>query len=269
MAVALIIGSPSALQVVVGVLGACTVSWASYRLRFLTAGGAGVQWFIGVIVFGCGGWPVTVPILAFFVVASALSKFADARRHPVQFNGKGSTRDALQVLANGGIAAGLILLGLVVHDQRVYLAYVGALAAASSDTIATEIGTLYGKRPRLITTGQIVESGTSGAVTLPGLLGGLGGAGLLVISALPWLGGAVKTSPVVPIFAGFCGGLVDSVLGCSLQARFVCHVCGKGTESPIHCNAPTRHVRGLRSLTNDAVNIVCTAVGAASCVLLS
>lgn len=264
-----IFGSPSAVQIVLGILGATAIAVLSRRLRFLTVGGAFVQWGMGVAVFGFGGWAAACPIIMFFAAASVISKFADPRRRTATLEGKGSTRDAEQVLANGGIAAGLVLLGLVVHDARIYQAYVGALAAAGADTIATEIGTVYGRTPRLITSGRVVAGGTSGAVTLAGMLGAFGGSGLVALSAVFWLGGGVVASLGAPILAGVCGSLIDSILGSSVQARFLCRVCGKSTEDAFHCDEPSIHVKGLRLLTNDAVNIICTATGAMFCVLLS
>ncbi len=263
------IGLPSVLQISVGVLGATAIAVFSERMKFLTVGGAIVQWLIGIAVFGIGGWPTSIPILAFFLGASLLSKFADARRLPAAMEGKGSRRDGIQVLANGGIAAGLVLLGLVVRDPKVYLAYVGALAAASADTFATEIGTVYGSAPRLITTGKPVTSGTSGAVTMVGLLGGVAGAGVVVAASVAWLGDPWPSRAAAPILGGIAGSIVDSVMGASVQARFLCTVCGKTTENAVHCNEPCVHVSGVRAMTNDAVNIVCTAAGAIVCVLLS
>ena len=256
-----IIGSPSLLQIVAGILGAFVLAVVSHRLRLLTAGGAFVQWCMGVVIFGIGGWAAALPIVAFFTAASVISKLADPMRRATM-EGKGSTRDAVQVLANGGIAAGLVLLGMFVHDSRVYHAYIGAIAAASADTIATEIGTVFGTRPRLITSGREVQSGTSGAVTFAGMLGAIGGSGLVVLAAIFWLGGLGFSVLIGLVIAGFGGSLVDSVLGALVQARFLCRVCGKSTENAYHCDEPSIHVAGIRPMTNDAVNIICTAAGA-------
>ncbi len=258
-------GSPPAIgQLVIGASGAIVIALVSWRLRLLTTGGALLQFLMGIVLFGIGGWPAALPIIAFFAVASAATKFADPRRKVLTMEGRTSARDAVQVLANGGIASCLVLLSLVDHDPHVYFAYVGAVAAAAADTLATEVGTVYGHNPRSITTFRQVIGGSSGAVTLAGFAGAFGGAVIVSLASIPW---AMKAAPT--IVAGVGGCVFDSILGASVQARFDCRVCGKETESVVHCEEPTVHRSGVRVLTNDGVNLVCTAVGAACAALLA
>jgi len=56
---------------------------------------------------------------------------------------------------------------------------------------------------------------------------------------------------------------VDSLLGATLQAVYACPVCGVETEQhPQHvCGGPTRLVRGLRWVSNDAVNALAGLLG--------
>jgi uncharacterized membrane protein len=62
---------------------------------------------------------------------------------------------------------------------------------------------------------------------------------------------------------GIAGALADSVLGGTLQARRWCDVCAKSTERVVHdCGTTTRPAAGLAGFDNDAVNAVCSAVGA-------
>ena len=57
--------------------------------------------------------------------------------------------------------------------------------------------------------------------------------------------------------------LADSLLGATRQASYFCPQCNKPTESRIHrCGTPTTHVRGVRWITNDVVNLAGTLVGA-------
>jgi uncharacterized membrane protein len=105
-----------------------------------------------------------------------------------------------------------------------------------------------------------VAVGTSGGVTLLGTLGG--GAGAVIIAMLTRA--AHAPAPVTWITtAGVAGMLVDSALGASVQARFACAVCGQTVETRRHCASPAVHVRGLRWMTNDTVNVLGTGAGAA------
>ncbi|MGA9119526.1 MAG: DUF92 domain-containing protein [Bacteroidota bacterium] len=259
----------SLLQLLAGTAGALGIATVSYRLKFLGKGGATAQGILGTILLGVGGWQWTVPMLVFFLTASSLSKFADRNRKDIVLEGRGSTRDAIQVFSNGGIAGGLVLLGVCLHDARMYLPFLGAVAAAAADTIATEIGTVYGSRPRLITSLKPAPSGTSGAVTGMGLLGAFGGAAMVSVAGLPWVPGKEFVAVLPSVAGGMAGSLVDSILGASAQGRFQCNGCGKLTEQVTHCGQPARLVAGSRFLTNDVVNILCTAVGAICAALLS
>ena len=64
--------------------------------------------------------------------------------------------------------------------------------------------------------------------------------------------------------AGLLGGLGDSALGATVQAIYTCPACQKETERhPFHtCGAATQRVRGISWLNNDGVNLACTLVGA-------
>src|SRR5579862_756340 len=79
--------------------------------RLLSFSGAVAAFAIGFVVFGFGGLPFAVPLLVFFFSSSLLSHLGKKRKAAarVRFS-KGSTRDAAQALANGGIPAMLALV---------------------------------------------------------------------------------------------------------------------------------------------------------------
>jgi uncharacterized protein (TIGR00297 family) len=156
---------------------------------------------------------------------------------------------------------------LVWHSPACYAVGIGALAASAADTWATEIGTLAGSDPVLITSGRTVRPGTSGGVTLAGMVASVGGA--LFVAA----GAALARWPVpftAIVLGGLAGAVADSLLGATLQTRRWCDVCAKPTERSVHdCGNPTRRAGGLRGLDNDAVNAICSGVGALVTLLLS
>jgi uncharacterized membrane protein len=55
---------------------------------------------------------------------------------------------------------------------------------------------------------------------------------------------------------------LDSLLGATLQARYRCALCGATGEHPVCCGAPARRVRGIRTVDNNAVNAISTALAA-------
>jgi len=256
------------LPFVIGTALAGGIAFLSRRARFLSASGAVATFILGTVIFGFGGWAWSVPILTFFILSSLLSRVGKAAklRYDLIFE-KGSERDYAQVLTNGGIAGLLMILYLFYPAPEFYLCYLGALAAATADTWGTEIGVLWGRNPRLITTFRPVPPGTSGGVTAYGSLGAFLGAFLLSLSGNPFLLGEfthrLAAVLFVAAFSGFLGSLVDSYLGATVQVQYQCPVCHKITERTVHCQgAPTTAVRGVQWMNNDWVNFLATISGA-------
>lgn len=240
------------------------IAGAALALGSLTPGGAVAASLVGALTFGLGGLGPGVLLILFFVSSSALSHVGGARKRAVHAAfAKGSRRDQGQVLANGGLAAALAALyGLT--GQAAWLAgLAGALAAVNADTWATELGVLARRRPRLITSGAIVEPGTSGGVTPEGTLAAAAGAGLIAATGA-WLGGGWVLF-VAAALGGVAGALADSLLGATVQSMYHCPRCGRQTERHPHhsCGAETVPVRGWRWLRNDGVNFAASAAGAA------
>lgn len=239
--------------------------------KWLTASGAVAGGVLATSIIALGGWAWALPGLSFFVLSSLLSRVDGHRvRRLEAVSEKGSRRDAAQVVANGGVAW-VCLLGHALAPHPLWLwGYVGAFCAAAADTWATEVGTLLGGTPRLITTGKHVSTGTSGAVSMAGLLAAIAGAlsvwgaGALVFESLSSIAAAVICTG-----AGFLGALVDTLLGATLQARYRDAHTGVTTERAHGESRPHSHVGGLRGFNNDRVNLVCTVAGAGVAVALA
>lgn len=249
--------------VAIGLLASVAIALAGYRARVLTLDGAIAAVVVGTAVFGLGGLRWAAVMVGFFVFSSALSRLGRRRkREAEQFIEKGSRRDAVQVLANGGVAAVLAFLHQVGGFGNLFPAFLGAMAAATADTWSTEIGSLSVKPPRSILTGKVVEPGSSGGVTILGLLASI--AGGLVIGLIGGIAGANALQLVlVGIVAGFAGSVVDSLLGATVQRTYRCPECGVLTERRVHgCGTETVPVRGWTLIDNDSVNALTTLFGA-------
>jgi uncharacterized protein (TIGR00297 family) len=252
------------LDVLIGAVFAAAVALVAFRARALTRSGAIAAFIVGTLTYGAGTVGFTIVLLAFFVSSVALSRFGRARKRALTDVGKAGARDAMQVIANGGVATVCAVGFGLTHDARWAIAFAGAYAAATADTWATELGTLYGRSPRSIVSFKPIATGMSGGVTLIGT--GAEIAGALWIGVFAPLGVAVVAPlaiAVVPL-AGIAGATADSLLGATLQELRRCDACGRTCETDPHaCGNPTRLVRGLRGVSNDVVNLAATAVGAA------
>src|SRR2546422_10571462 len=184
-------------------------------VKWLTRGGAAGALAVGAAVTAGLGWRGLILLLAFFVSGSVLTQVA---------GGEGGQRNLRQVVANGGVAAAAALWG------RWSIA-AAALAAATADTWATEIGAFSPTLPRLLTTGRQAPKGTSGAMSVLGAGGGVVGA--WAIALLAWVleprgplaavgAGSALGSAVAIAGAGAAGMVVDSLLGATLQGVYEC-----------------------------------------------
>lgn len=186
-------------------------------MKWLTPAGAVAALAVGAATVWGTGWRGLLLLLAFFISGSLLTR-------------GGGRRNARQVIANGGAAALAALLGS-------WPGLAGAVAAATADTWATEIGARSPTPPRLITTGTPVPPGANGGITLLGTAGAFLGAAF--IGGLTWvLGPRDLRLAAVVVVAGVLGMLIDSLLGATLQ----------GPDG--------------RWLDNNAVNLAMTIAGA-------
>lgn len=248
---------------------AVVVAGAGWWAGALTASGAAAAAGMGTLAVAAG-WRWGLLLIVFFVTTSALSR-AGAARKAARVRGivdKGGTRDATQVLANGGAFAGACAGTLLWPHPAWSVAAAGALAAAAADTWGTEIGTLARGAPRLVTTLRRVPAGTSGAVSLAGLLATVAGA-MVMAGAAVSLGWSAAHGVAVFVGGG-TGAMIDSLLGATVQSRRSCPSCGTATEQHTHaCGTPTVRNGGLAWLDNDAVNLCCTITGALAAVALT
>jgi uncharacterized protein (TIGR00297 family) len=249
-------------QIVLGLLLGGGISSLAYRVGHLTAKGALMATLVGGLTFGFGGLIPAIFLILFFISSSALSRVgAERKRSLVMTFAKGGRRDVGQVLANGAVPVILAMIYGLTHERVWLVGVVGALAASTADTWATEIGVLARHRPWMITTGRRVEPGTSGAVTPEGTLAALLGAG--VIGSAAWLLRGVGTLFALALVGGVIGSLFDSLLGATVQAMYHCPTCDKETERHPHhiCGSETHLRRGWRWLNNDGVNLASSVVG--------
>ncbi len=247
----------------------------AYRRRSLSRSGILGAVLTGTATFGLGGVAWGLSLIYFFVSSSLLSHFRarDKAHTAADKFSKGSQRDLAQVAANGGVAALLAAGSALTSSPAGYTSlqagYVGALATATADTWATELGVLSPVAPRLLTSGKQTAPGTSGAITPLGTAAAASGAlslGLVYRLLQPR---SSSLLPLIALVSGLAGSLFDSLLGATLQAIYYCPTCHKETERRIHnCDTRTIPLRGLPWMNNDVVNFMATLSGGIVALLL-
>jgi uncharacterized protein (TIGR00297 family) len=188
----------------IGLLVNAAAGLAAWRLGAVAASGAAAGILAGWLIVVFGGWAAYAVLWAFFLLGTIATKWG--YRHKA---GQGMAqadrgrRGARHVIANVGVPTALLLLGVRP------IAFAAALAAALADTLGTEIGGLYGRRPVSLLGLRPVPPGTPGAVSAAGLAAGLAGAaavgGVAVISRL-----LPARSIWIVAISGLIGSLAES-----------------------------------------------------------
>jgi uncharacterized protein (TIGR00297 family) len=265
----LFIPQMDSLQLLAGFALSLVIALISYRFKAVSRSGAWGTMTVGTIIFGLGGMIFAIPLLFFFISSSVLSAIkTKGKVKALNAVNKSGPRDIWQVFANGGIATIAVIIYFLTGSIIWFFAFLASLCEATSDTWATEIGTLYGCPPISIITFQRVDPGQSGGITLLGMMGAIGGS--LVTMLVAW-----RTSSLahglsllnaniwfMAANTGLVGSLLDSVLGGSIQAQYRCPNCNRLVERKTHCGGPTSHIRGWKFMGNDLVNFACASFAA-------
>ena len=201
--------------------------------KVLDKGGSVFAFLICFIsgVFGHWSWLL---ILLLFVGSSFLAtRFAIVYKKAlgVEESDEG-TRGGSNVISNG-ILPPLIALAYsfgLLSPQQALVAFTTSMAAASADTMASEIGVLS-PSPVLITNpGKVVEPGVDGGISFEGLTASflssvsismLAYAGFLVlIEENHAFSASIELNYLfISVFFGFLGSVIDSFLGATLQNK--------------------------------------------------
>jgi uncharacterized protein (TIGR00297 family) len=177
-----------------------------------------------IIIFAAGvNWLLL--IFLFLILGVAFTRYKhDYKKEIGIYEG---TRTIKNVVSNGIVAFVMAAFGN-------YAGFIGSIATATADTMASEIG--VATTPRLITNLKKVPPGTDGGISILGTFAGIMGAGLIGLAAyiLGVYPDLVKTMEIA-IIAGTVGCFVDSILGAVLESKY---------------------------LTNEHVNLLATMAGA-------
>ncbi len=121
------------------------------------------------------------------------------------------TRTLKNVVSNGIVAFVMAAFGN-------YAGFIGTIATATADTMASEVGVVT--TPRLITNFKRVPPGTDGGISVVGTIAGILGAGLIGLAAymLGVYPDLAKTLTIA-LVAGSVGCFVDSILGAMLEIK--------------------------------------------------
>lgn len=199
------------------------LGYLAYRARIadISAMLSAILLGVVIIISSDKGWVLFSILLAFFFMGSLFTRYKYDYKlaHGIAEEKKG-VRGYKNVFSNSLTALSLaVAYGIFPsHEQVLLSAYLGSVATACGDTLASEIGGTCKGEPRMITTFKKVRAGTDGAVSHLGE--GAAFFGAATIALLAYLLIKNDFGLVIAVIAGgFIGTNIDSVLGATLQRK--------------------------------------------------
>ncbi|WP_406658322.1 DUF92 domain-containing protein [Methanolobus sp. ZRKC2] len=210
-------------QMFIALIFSLVLGYLAYRTKIADLSALFSAALLGVliIVFSEIFWFIL--LLTFFILGGIFTKYKYKYKESIGLaQSKGGVRSYENVFSNSTAALVLaILYGIYPqYAELIIFAYLGTVATATGDTLASEIGTTAHSQPIMITTLKPTQTGVDGAVTVLGEIAAL--LGSMVIGILPVLFCRVEDASMVILITtagGFLGTNVDSLLGATLQKR--------------------------------------------------
>ncbi len=253
---------PIPLLIILGSL--LLIAVAAYLHKSLNLSGSIGAFILGAIIFWTLRFGGLLLLLIFFVASNIVGKLSAriraARRSVEVEEKKGHRRDGMQVLANGLMAAIAALLWYFGSKDGALVMFGAAVAEATGDTFAGEIGRLSRRRPVSIRTFKPVTPGISGGVSFLGTLAAfLSCAFIALLWYVFFLDGGFHVTiagALLVCIVGFAGTVVDSYLGATVQAIYLDPSTGKLYEKEKLDGVELELSRGIRWVDNDMVNLM-------------
>jgi uncharacterized membrane protein/dolichol kinase len=260
---------------------ALALIWLVFKRKWLNESGIVMALIMAYVIVVSG--LSLLPLLIFFILGTLSGKLPvniaknRSNRLIIQADKKhGKPRDAVQVLANGGLPLILAIILIVCYSTnntedffRVQLISLNAnimdfsnrlnavnwvvMSAALADTFSSELGMRFGKSPVDIFRFRKMEPGASGGITTIGTMFGVVGAMIMAICSTVFVSGDGILHSSSRLFwivlaGGVVGTLLDSVLGSAFQRKSV-------SASGFYRD-DTNSTNSFRYWSNDQVNFV-------------
>ena len=238
-------------ELLISLIISLIISAAVLLTHSLTSGGTFLAFLLMNGISYCIGLKYSLYLIfAFFLIAVA-DKIADMISGKVKENKK--PRNIIQVACNG-LIAGIMAVIACLTDKHVFIvSFMSVISESLCDSLASDLGVLSHSDPVDILTFKTVDRGLSGGISVLGTLSAAAG-GIITAVFCILIKGSALTGSLVIFLSSFLGVLFDSVLGSSLQPKYRCRICGKMTDSAVHCGEASEYIKGYGFFSNNMVN---------------
>ncbi len=218
--------------------------------RLLTTAGLVHAWILGIILWGSLGWRGYFVVLVYFFAGSAVTRLGMKQKQAAGIAEKRAGARGPENVWGSAFAGAICALSVAFLPPTadfwrslLLLGYMASFCTKLSDTTASEVGKVYGKRTFLMTSLSPVPPGTEGAVSVEGTVAGA--VASVVLAVFGWTVELIDpVGIVICVIAAFIGTSLESVIGATLQPKYVW-------------------------MTNEVVNAINTVLGASAAILIA
>ena len=216
---------------------AFVLGYLAYRARIADISAMLSATLLGVVIIISSDDTWFFILLTFFLLGGLFTRYKyEYKLEHGLAEARGGVRGYKNVFSNSLAALSMAMMYKIsAFDPFIMAAFLGSIATATGDTLASEIGQTYKGDPIMITTLKKVDPGTDGGVSGLGELAALFGAGVIALLSLMIIKDDLNLVFAV-LAGGFIGTNIDSVLGATFQQKGY--------------------------LSNNGVNLVATTIGA-------
>ena len=198
------------------------IGYLSNKAELMDITGVHSSILIGLLVMIFSGWKWFLVLLSFFILGGLFTRYKYDYKASLGIAEKRGGRDYSNTFGNG-LSSTVCAIGYGICNNPIFLiAFLGCVATAAGDTMASEIGETYKGRNVLITNFKRVPPGTNGGITILGELSALLGIFIIYLTAfllnLPIRNFSVLFSVIL---GGFIGVNFDSLLGATLEGKYL------------------------------------------------
>ncbi len=197
------------------------LGYLAYKARIADISAMLSATLLGVVIIISSNIRWLFILLAFFLLGSLFTRYKyDYKLARGIAEGKGGVRGYKNVFSNSlaGLTVAVAYGIFPVHGLVLLAGYLGSVATACGDTLASEIGETYKGEPRMITTFKKTRPGTDGAISNLGEAAAFFGAFAIAILAFFLIRNDFILMVAVAA-GGFIGTNIDSVFGATLQQK--------------------------------------------------
>lgn len=223
----------------------------AYWRKSITLDGIVAAIGVAITLYYLGSPLLAWVLVIFFAVGSVATKIKNSHKQAAEKNTESKPRTYIQVLCNA-LPAAVVVWCIQLFDlsNTYYLAAYAVFAAATADTLASELGLLSSGKVVNPLTLKPVPAGLSGGVSTLGLVASVVGALFIGLFTYRYHNGA---GVILVAAMGLLGSLIDSVLGVLLQVKYEGRN-RKWQDTPEYKGQEP--VAGLAWVSNNAVNLM-------------